>query len=137
MIASAVSGRIRVRSNSLKKNTVLSAVKKTIQALDGVKKVRGNPEAGSLIVFYDIEVVSEFVMEELVESICDSGAASVAPDNNGSRMGQLTKLGMVSTLVPTVAFAIAGKKKYHVYAGTAFLFFAGLHMSRYVERLLK
>ncbi len=76
-------------------------------------------------------------MEELVESICDSETASVVPSKNGSRMGQFTKLGMVSTLVPTVAFAIVGKKKYHVYAGTAFLFFAGLHMSRYAERLLK
>ncbi len=49
MIASTISGRIRVRSNKLKVAGVLVQLKKNIQVLEGVEEVRCNQIAGSLM----------------------------------------------------------------------------------------
>ena len=137
MVASAIPGRIRVRANHLTDQRLLSQAKKAIYRLEGIKDIRTNQGAGSLTVYYDINEMSEWEMEDRVESICQSGSSRRVSQKNNSQMGKITKIGMVATLIPTVAYAVAGKKKYHIYAGTAFVCFAALHMGRYSDRLFR
>ncbi|PWV63199.1 HMA2 domain-containing protein [Plasticicumulans acidivorans] len=135
MIASAIPGRIRVRDGRLKQAGFAQQVAEAAQALAGVSAVRSNPAAGSLVVHYDTAVTAEEEMEERVEALCLAPYAG--PRSLRARVAQASKIGMLATLVPSLAFAVSGYKKLHVLTGAGFLLFAGMHMAGYSERLLK
>jgi hypothetical protein len=85
--------------------------------------------------------VDELEIESQVEQICVHTPSVKSAQRNGkpvsARVGQISKLGMMATLLPSLALAAAGKKKLHIYTGTAFLVFAGLHTTRYSKTLFK
>jgi len=52
-----VPGRLRVRARSLRCNSAARATTlRKLQAQEGIRSVRLNPKAGSVTVFYDVEV---------------------------------------------------------------------------------
>jgi len=54
-----VPGRLRVRAKSLRCNSAARATTlRKLQAQDGIRSVRLNPKAGSVTVFYDVDVVN-------------------------------------------------------------------------------
>lgn len=141
MITSTVSGRIRVRSCSLKSRQFSEDASRSIQQFEAVDSVRTNLRSGSLIVTYNPELIEEQLIEREVEEICLQKAMK-KPAKRKSRpvsakVGTVSKYGMMATLVPSIALGFAGKKKLHIYTGIAFLAFAGLHTTRYYKTLLK
>ncbi|NGX16280.1 HMA2 domain-containing protein [Wenzhouxiangella sp. XN24] len=54
-----VPGRLRVRAKSLRCNSAARATTlRKLQAQDGIRSVRLNPKAGSVTVFYDVDVMN-------------------------------------------------------------------------------
>jgi cation transport ATPase len=140
MVVSTVAGRIRVRSNRLKSKKVADEVRQRAAKLDGVTQARVNPAAGSLVVTYDPGLVDTIELEDALEALCLDTAA--APRKLVSRdvsrhLNRATKLGMMATLGTSLAYGFAGKKKPHIGFGAAFLAFAGMHMLRYQNTLVR
>ncbi len=136
MIASAVPGRIRVRNPLFKSRQFLTETQEQVEQIEGVESVRSNLKSGSIIVLYDADAVDEMHMEQQVEEICFRRPRRVSKKPSVT-VARVSKIGMLSTLIPSLALAAAGKKKLHIYTGIAFLAFAGLHTTRYSKTLLK
>lgn len=136
MIASTVPGRIRVRTPLLKSSQFSKEVSQKVQNLTGFDKVRTNLKSGSLIVTYHPEQVDEQHIELEVEELCFKSPPPRKKKNPVSaKVGQVSKIGMIATLIPSIALGFAGKKKLHIYTGVAFLAFAGLHTTRFSKTL--
>ena len=139
MIASTVNGRIRVRSNRLKSRKTANSIQQEIENLEGVYDVRTNTGAGSIIVNFDPRVIEPEHLEELIEN-------AWAPTPNGNRkkgktlsrtVNRVAKVGMMSTLATSITYGFLGNKKQHIRYGKAFLAFAGVHMLKHSNRLLR
>ncbi len=139
VIVSTIAGRIRVRSKRLKFHRVASNAQQEIASLNGVTGVRVNPEAGSLVVHYDTETVDTEELEDQIEGICEPPPRNAAGNGNGTTNGlnRITKVGMMSTLTASVTYGVLGKKRPHIAYGATFLVFAGLHMLKYSNRLVR
>jgi hypothetical protein len=54
-----VPGRLRVRTTKLKYSIDYASVLcQELEQIEGVKKIEYNPKAGSLIIFYDVQILS-------------------------------------------------------------------------------
>ena len=139
MIVSAVAGRIRVRSNSLKSRSFAEEVRRGAEGLDGVAEVRTNLAAGSIVVIYDVGEAEAEALEEALEALCLAVPAARKPATAGlsRQLNRATKIGMVASLGSAVALGFMGKKKAHIGFGTAFLALAGMHIWRNQRTLLR
>ncbi|PIE43466.1 MAG: hypothetical protein CSA50_04960 [Gammaproteobacteria bacterium] len=137
MITSASPGRIRVRTARLKAKRFVTETQSKVRELPGVISVRCNLKAGSLVVNYDQNTTNERVMEKRVEAICMRTHRKPGNKRLKAKINQVSKIGMVTTLVPSVIFGFAGKRRLHVYTGIAFLVFAGIHTLRYNKTLFR
>lgn len=136
MIVSTVHGRIRVRSKRLKSSRVCGSLKIRIAALPGVTDVRINPVARSIIIHFDASCVDCESLEDQVLYICQPSVKKTA--FRGKRMiNKVAKVGMMTTLTTSLAYAYAGKKKQHISYGKAFVVFAGIHMLGHAKALLR
>jgi len=87
-----VPGRLRVRAKSLRCNSAARATTlRKLQAQDGIRSVRLNPKAGSVTVFYDVDVMNAdqilaFLHAESVRAT-EAQAAPVRPVRNPARAG--------------------------------------------------
>lgn len=139
MIVSSCGGRLRVKAKRLKNKSISNKIKTKVEELEGVNGVRVNPSAASLIVNFDQSLVD-------VESLEDSVFAICSPPINGKngsksriskRINQASKVGMMATLSASLIYGAMGKKKPHIYYGSAFVGLAGLHMLKHSKSLLR
>lgn len=140
-VVSTVSGRLRVRSRRLKSPAFARELAAKLGLQPGVLEVHPNPAASSLAVLFDADEVDLEQLEDEIESLCDARTAPTGRAKGGARLSpsvnRIAKIGMVSSLGTSMAFAALGRKKPHIAFGTAFLAFAGVHMFHYSNRLLR
>lgn len=139
MIVSTVSGRIRLRSNRLKSRKIATKAMQQAEELAGVTDVRINPAAGSLVVSYDTRAVDTVELEDQLEVLCMPPKLTQRDTRKiiGRYANKATKVGMLTTLGTSLAYAYMGNKKAHIRFGQAFVVFAGLHLLRYQSTLLR
>lgn len=139
MIVSAVAGRIRIRSNTLKEKGFARDVQQQAEHLTGVSEVRVNSAAGSLVVSYDTRLADVEALEGALEALCFRRPAALRPRNSelARQFNRATKIGMMTSLGTAVALGFMGRKKAHIGFGTAFLALASLHIWRNQRTLLR
>jgi copper chaperone CopZ len=142
VIVSNVAGRIRVRSRRLKSAEFARSVKADLETYRGVTHVQANPRAGSVAVLFDTDAVNAEKLEKRIEQACMPVPGRASRDSGSSTrlsttLNRATKIGMMTTLSASLAYAAKGDKKPHIRFGIGFLAFAGLHMLRYSNRLLR
>jgi hypothetical protein len=139
-IVSTVSGRARIRSRVLRSPQAAARLAAEMAALPGVLDVRPNPGAGCLVVIFEPDLLEIEMLEGQSEALCQ--AAERVPRNNKGRglsrqLNRVTKYGMLATLTTSLAYGYLGRKKMHIGFGAAFLAFAGAHLFRYQNSLLR
>lgn len=138
MIASTFEGRLRVRANILKAKGIAKGIQAKVEDLPGVRSTRINPAAASIIVHFDTEEVDAMTLEEEIMDICQPAPKKKSNGKSVStKLHQATKVGMMTTLATSVAYGFMGKKTPHIRYGAAFVVFAGMHMLKYSNRLLR
>lgn len=139
MILSATSGRIRIRSPFLKARTLANTAKQCIEDYPGVTEVRSILQTGSIVVRYDTEKVDEQALEAHIERVCTPKKRPKSKQQKTltKQLNRATKIGMVGSLASSLALGFMGKKKPHIYTGTAFVAFAGLHMAKHYKTLIR
>lgn len=104
--------------------------------LPGVTGVRINPGAGSIIVNFDDSCIDCESLEDQLLDICQPPV--VKPAFKGKRViNKVAKVGMMTTLATSLAYASVGKKRQHINYGKAFVVFAGMHMLGHAKALLR
>lgn len=139
MIISTSEGRLRIKTNRLKNQRIAQQIKGKVAQLHGVQQVRANPGAASLIILFDQNSQDLTTLEEQVITLCSPPAKRKSrPQRTVSRrLNQASKAGMVATLTASLVYGYLGKKKPHIYYGSAFVGLAGLHMLKHSKTLLR
>jgi cation transport ATPase len=139
VLVNAVNGRLRVRSPILKIRKVGESIEAEVREMAGVKEVRLNPPASSMVVHYDPAQVEMDTLEERLEQLCTQTQIRVQKRKRdlARNLNLASKIGMAGTLAGTVGLAYFGSKKNHERMGWAFLSFAAYHLLRNRNTLIR
>lgn len=146
VVASHIEGRVRIRDEGLKRESLLIRAKAALLAVPGVSGVEGNGRVGSLLVLYSAAVTGvERIMEaasdilgsgEEAESAAESGRAF----GNGSLAGRVSlaisprlknrmvNIGMLASLALSLVAIVFDLKKLHLVTGMIFVALFGDHL---------
>lgn len=96
-IASSSPGRIRVKDPALRGRDCLSRVHKELAPLEGVRELRPNLVAGSIVVFFDHGEVSPAKLEQRIEQALDAALAAPRKARRSihNRVNRAAKIGML------------------------------------------
>lgn len=139
MIISTVTGRVRIRAKALRSGRIADRVAAQIAGVPGVVEVRPNPGAGCVVVTYEPQALDAETLEDQLEALCRAAERSPRSTSQGlsRQINRATKYGMLATLTASLAYGYLGRKKAHIGFGAAFLVFAGAHLFRYQNSLLR
>lgn len=138
-ITSRLPGRLRLRSQDLRRKRRNETLCQELRGWDGVVSVEGNPNTGGVLLCYDAGQVDPAVMEaRILECLGEKSAAAVENEAGQIlwRMNRYAKLGMMGSLTGTL-LALAVGKKLHAALGAAHLAFLLVHVANHRKKLLK
>ena len=146
VVASLLEGRVRVRDEGLKREPLITRVREALLATPGVSEVEANPRVGSLLVLYSAALTAAEKILKTVSDLLGSGEevrgrGAAEPARSAWKMpslgklspisprvkGQLVNIGMLASLVISLAAAIFGLKKLHILTGIIFVVLFGDH----------
>lgn len=146
IVASLLNGRVRVRDEALKRGALAALVTDALMDTPGVASAEVNPRVGSLLVLYDAALVAVERILEAVSELVGSSPPAEGPAQAVSGPGgvpfvrrmslslpaavkkRVVNIGMLASLLLSVAAAILDFKKLHVLAGILFLALFGDHL---------
>ena len=138
-IASSSPGRIRVKDPALRGRDCLSRVHKELAPLEGVRELRPNLVAGSIVVFFDHGEVSPAKLEQRIEQALDAALAAPRKARRSihNRVNRAAKIGMLGSLGASLALAATGNKRWHAVTGGVFVACLGVHLGLHRKDLLR
>ncbi|HPE03625.1 MAG TPA: hypothetical protein P5537_06885 [Thauera sp.] len=138
-IASSSPGRIRVKDPALRGRDCLSRVHKELAPLEGVRELRPNLVAGSIVVFFDHGEVSPAKLEQRIEQALDAALAAPRKARRSihNRVNRAAKIGMLGSLGASLALAATGNKRWHAVTGGVFVACLGVHLGLHRKALLR
>lgn len=162
VVTSHFDGRIRIRDEGLKLESMAGEVKEAVLASEGVNSVEANPRVGSLLVLYDAAVTAVEKILKVISDLLGSGdqqteetepsttgwrARSVAGVAAVKRLSRsipaipprlkrnLVNGGMLLSLFVSVLLGFIGLKKLHILTGIIFIALFGDHFYLHKERV--
>lgn len=138
-IASSSPGRIRVKDPALRGRDCLSRVHKELAPLEGVRELRPNLVAGSIVVFFDHGEVSPAKLEQRIEQALDAALAAPRKARRSihNRVNRAAKIGMLGSLGASLALAATGNKRWHAVTGGVFVACLGVHLGLHRKALMR
>lgn len=138
-IAPSSPGRIRVKDPALRGRDCLSRVHKELAPLEGVRELRPNLVAGSIVVFFDHGEVSPAKLEQRIEQALDAALAAPRKARRSihNRVNRAAKIGMLGSLGASLALAATGNKRWHAVTGGVFVACLGVHLGLHRKALLR
>lgn len=138
-IASSSPGRIRTKDPALRGRDCLSRVHKELAPLEGVRELRPNLVAGSIVVFFDHGEVSPAKLEQRIEQALDAALAAPRKARRSihNRVNRAAKIGMLGSLGASLALAATGNKRWHAVTGGVFVACLGVHLGLHRKALLR
>ena len=142
-VVSAVEGRVRLRHPVLKYAATADMAAAVVAGVEGVTKASVNPVTGSLLIFYDPEILSRDKLMELAEQ-----AAALLPDAEKSassarcvdrllsrRATRMVDTVLFVSLLASLMGAAAGMGGMHRVAGTIFAAASVQHLAAHRRAL--
>jgi hypothetical protein len=137
-IASATPGRVRLKAPDLADVSMLDGVVRQLTALPGVRTVRVNAHASSVVVTFDDAHIDA---DSIATFVCGLiGTPSAKPRSSKTlrlRANRYAKYGAMASLAASMAFAAAGNKRWHIATGGVFLACLGVHMAVHRRHLVR
>lgn len=141
-VTSHIAGRLRIRDEGLKKEALLSQVTEALLAAPGVTNVEANPRVGSLLILYSAAVTGMEKIQQILSGFLGAAQSAVRACSVGTAriLGKLptalsprvkriaVNVGMLASLVVSLAAAMLGLKKLHILAGVIYLAIFGTHL---------
>lgn len=129
-ITSFIDGRVRLRHPALKQREIADMAAASLGAVDGVTEVKVNPVTGSLLLFYDPEVLFREKLLKLAEqgtavlpqvsSAKTKQSGDVLSCLLGRRATRMVDRAMLVSLLICLAGLAAGSGSLHRVAGAVF-----------------
>jgi len=136
---SAVDGRIRLRRPEFHDPGVVQELSGRLRGLEGVTKVAGNAQAGSILIYYDARQMGLEDIKGKVARLSGTGAGGARPPIRKRARGRslratastVTNLGMLASLGMT----LTGRRRSHMRWGKTFLGLLAVHLFLYRKKL--
>jgi len=138
-IVSSIPGRIRVRDKKLRNQTTLDRLKTEL-----ITTLEGNNRTGSLLVWFNKDVVTLSCIEAQIESAVDrvigksSAQQQLLSKKNLNRYNKMVMLLFLGTSLSTLS--LAGRKRrirWHRLTGNLFVANLGVHLFIYRKSLFR
>jgi len=138
-IVSSIPGRIRVRDKKLRNQTTLDRLKTEL-----ITTLEGNNRTGSLLVWFNKDVVTLSCIEAQIESAVDrvigksSAQQQLLSKKNLNRYNKMAMLLFLGTSLSTLS--LAGRKRrirWHRLTGNLFVANLGVHLFIYRKSLFR
>ncbi|MFT3848557.1 MAG: hypothetical protein QM739_07695 [Propionivibrio sp.] len=142
-IVSAVPGRLRIKDARFCDARIAADFVQCLQqaaANDGAFSTRINSGAESVVVQYDASRIEPREARARVEAALSEIAGRPAHRKGRSRrmrVNRYAKIGALTSLAASMAFAAAGHKRLHVITGMAFLAFLSAHLLVFRRTLVR
>lgn len=142
-IASAIPGRIRIRTPASLPHAELARLESALRDLEAVTSTRVNASAASIVVEYD---ASRIGLQDMVAQLSSLAGfapvpAAASPQKalrfSRSQVNRYAKYGALASLGLSLALAAAGKKRWHAITGGVFLAFLAAHMTVHRRHMLR
>ena len=141
VVASVLDGRVRIRDEGLKREPLVTRVREALLATPGVSQVEANPRVGSLLVLYSAALTAVEKILKMVSELLGSGEEVKPAQSTGRRLlgrvalavpsvlkrRTINNIGMLASLVLSLAAAIFSLKKLHILTGILFVALFGKH----------
>ncbi|MBI4765810.1 MAG: hypothetical protein HY787_14625 [Deltaproteobacteria bacterium] len=145
-VASHIEGRVRVRSQMLKRGPRLSMVREALLSTPGVGRVEANPRVGSLLVLYSGTVTKIEKILKVVSDILENGDGAGSATELKKKLGgspqagrismtripvakrKIKRIGLLASMGLILGAATFDLKKLHLLAGITFLALLGDHL---------
>lgn len=144
-IVSAVPGRMRIKDNRFGEasaaNDFVSRLQQAVGAGGGVA-TRINPQASCVVVRYDAGRVAPADMQRAAQGLLTAPAQPPRAKSHGKRrsrrlrINRYAKIGALTSLAASMAFAAAGSKRLHVVTGMVFLACLAAHLTVFRRTLV-
>jgi hypothetical protein len=143
-IVSSIPGRIRVRDKKLRNQTTLDRLKTELLNLAAITTLEGNNRTGSLLVWFNKNVVTMSCIEAQIESAVDgvigksSSQQRLLSKKNLNRYNKMAMLLFLGTSLSTLT--LAGRKRrirWHRLTGNLFVANLGVHLFTYRKSLFR
>ena len=142
VVTSHIEGRVRIRDEGLKKETLLLQLREALLESPGISGVEANPRVGSLLVIYNAASTGVERIQQIIAGFIGEGEAAASAVSEGiSRIiGKIPRTvpprvkriavnaGMLASLVLSVVAAVLDLKTLHILAGVIFLAIFGAHL---------
>ena len=143
-IVSAVPGRLRIKDDRFSEQTAAQAFVAHLQQAAGANVIiatRINPQASSVIVNYDAERIVADDMQRQVRAllVIPSPLRHKPRGKRRSRrlrINRVAKIGALTSLAASLAFAAAGSKRLHIITGMVFLACLSAHLAVFRRTLV-
>ena len=147
LVTSHFAGRVRIRDERLKKDSLLAGVKEALLATPGITGVEANPRVGSLLILYSAAATGLEKIQKIISDFVGSGVEEAAAKVKSTTARITTvipakvkknvvNIGMLASLLLSVAAGILHLKKLHILAGVVFLALFGVHFIERKEYLI-
>jgi len=143
-IVSSIPGRIRVRDKKLRNQTTLDRLKTELLNIAAITALEGNNRTGSLLVWFNKNVVPMSCIEAQIESTVDrvigksSAQQRLLSKKNLNRYNKMAMLLFLGTSLSTLT--LAGRKRrirWHRLTGYLFVANLGVHLFTYRKSLFR
>jgi len=141
-VTSHIEGRVRIRDEGLKNETLLSKVTEALLVTPGIASVEANPRVGSLLVLYRAAVTGLEKIRQIISGLLAAGesVARTSSAGIGRVIGKFSptvsprtkriaiNIGMLASLALSLVAAVLDLKKLHILAGVIYLAIFGTHL---------
>ncbi len=140
-IAAAIPGRIRIKNSQFCNHEITHHVLELITKELPVQVTRVNLAANSIIIQYDAQKIAPSVMQQQIELLLASslGPSAISRKRRSTRLriNRYAKIGALTSLTASLAFALSKHKRLHVATGYVFLACLGTHLAIFRRTMVR
>ena len=144
-IVSAVPGRLRIKDPYLSTELAVASISASLSRELPIQSMRPNLVANSIVLHYDAALIDLSAMKAVTENLLAKLMRQEAANDSSRlkrrsakrKLNRYAKIGALSSLAASLAFALTRYKQLHIVTGWVFVASVVVHMAVFRRTLLK
>ncbi len=143
-IVSAVPGRLRIRDPYLSTELAVASISASLSRELPIQSMRPNLVANSIVLHYDAALIDLSAMKAVTENLLAKLMRQEAANDSSRlkrrsakrKLNRYAKIGALSSLAASLAFAYSGPKRLHIITGWIFIACRCAHLAIFRRTLV-
>lgn len=143
-IVSAVPGRLRIKDPYLSTELAVASISASLSRELPIQSMRPNLVANSIVLHYDAALIDLSAMKAVIENLLAKLMRQEAANDSSRlkrrsakrKLNRYAKIGALSSLAASLAFAYSGPKRLHIITGWIFIACLCAHLAIFRRTLV-